>query len=105
MENKNKQKPKLSYKNINRTFGIVVFVLVFLFTFFFSFYKGDLELIIIGSVFGGTIALTLIAWLVTILVFRHKLEANDPNKQKVKQALDKIEQERKEESKKKNGEH
>lgn len=94
MEDKNKQKPKLTVKKINKAFGLAIFVLVFIFTFLWTLeptihaHPG-----ILWSVAAGVVGLTGIAWLVTALVVKSKIDKADENKQKIKQALSKLKKE------------
>lgn len=98
MENKNKKKPKLTVKNINTTFGAIIFVLVFLFTFLVTSNELREKWVILIAVFGSLVGAAGIAWLTTYLVFKKKQEKADPNKQKINQALEELkkEQEKKE---------
>lgn len=87
MENKNTWWSKLNVKNINTTFGIVVFVLVFVFTFLVTSSELKQHWVILISVFGGVLALIIIAWVVLALLVTKKKKANDPNQQKIEQAI------------------
>lgn len=78
---------KLTVKTVNRTFGIVIFVLVFLFTFLFGFeFKEQWKLLL--EIFCPIIGAVGIAWLVIALIVYKRNKINDPNQQKIKQALD-----------------
>lgn len=99
MENKNKAKQPITIKKLNRAFGIAAFVLVFVFTFALIDETVKSHMAVWGIALGCSIAALGIAWLITILVFKNKQDKNDPNKQKIKQALDSIEKEQKEKQK------
>ena len=100
MENKNKVKSKLTVKNISKTFGVIIFILVFLFTFLVTSNDLKQHWIILLSVFGSAVLAAIITWVIMILVVKHKADKNDPNKQKIKQALEKLEEDKKEENNK-----
>lgn len=97
---KSKFKDKLTVKNINKTFGALIFVLVFVFTFLFTSSELKQHWPILLSVFGGVILLAGIVWLVLVLWIRQKTIKNDANKQKINQALKKPKEDAIEESKK-----
>ncbi|MCQ2748248.1 MAG: hypothetical protein MJ223_03330 [Mycoplasmoidaceae bacterium] len=50
---------------------------------------------IITAVFGAVIAAAAIAWVVTYFVLKNKQYKEDPNKQKIDKALEKLEEQRK----------
>lgn len=100
MENKKKEKPKLTIANINKTFGAAIFVLVFIFTFLVT--SNDLRehWVILLSVFGGVVAAGIIAWVTMILILRNRKKASDPNKIKIDEALRRQKEEQKQKDKK-----
>ena len=78
---------KLTVKTVNGTFGIIIFVLVFLFTFLFGFeFKTQWKLLL--EIFGPLVGAVGIAWLTIGLIVWKRNKTNDPNQQKIKQALD-----------------
>ncbi|XQP55942.1 MAG: hypothetical protein ACOQNY_00905 [Mycoplasmoidaceae bacterium] len=87
MENKNTWWSKLNVKNISKTFGVVVFVLVFVFTFLVTSSELKQHWVILLSVFGGVLALVIIAWVGLVLIVKKKKRDNDPNQQKIEQAI------------------
>lgn len=87
MENKNTWWSKLNVKNISKTFGVVVFVLVFVFTFLVTSSELKQHWVILLSVFGGVLALVIIAWVGLVLLVKKKKRDNDPNQQKIEQAI------------------
>lgn len=97
---KNKFKDKLTVKNISKTFGAIIFVLVFVFTFLVTSNELRQHWVILLSVFGSLVLAAGIVWLVMALVVKHKKDKADTNKQTIKKALDKLEEEAKKEKNK-----
>ncbi|XQP55058.1 MAG: hypothetical protein ACOQNV_02900 [Mycoplasmoidaceae bacterium] len=102
MINKNKILNKLTYSNVNKTFGAILFVLVFIFTFLLT--TNDTALnsakTIILIVFGSVMGLFALCWGGLILIVWHHKKSTDVNKQKIDKALDKLKEDAVEESKK-----
>lgn len=100
MINKNKILDKLTYSNVNKTFGAIMFVLVFIFTFLLT--ANDLKpyQTIVLIVFGAVMGLFALCWVGLILIVRHHKRSKDVNKQKIDKALDKLKEQAIEESKK-----
>ena len=100
MINKNKILDKLTYSNVNKTFGAILFVLVFIFTFLLT--VGDFKphqttiLIVFGSVMG----FFALCWGGLILLVWHHKKSSDVNRKKIDKALDKLKEDAIEESKK-----
>lgn len=97
---KNKFKDKLTVKNISKTFGAIIFVLVFVFTFLVTSNELRQHWVILLAVFGSLVLAAGIVWLVMALVVKHKKDKTDTNKQTIKKALDKLEEEAKKEKNK-----
>ncbi len=92
-QNKTKLKDKLTVKNINKTFPIIIFVLVFIFTFLATSNELRQHWVILLSVFGGAVLLVGLTWLIMGLVIWKKAKNNDENQKKIKQALKKLKEE------------
>lgn len=99
MINKNKFIDKLTVKNINTTFGLIVFVLVFLFTFFLTANEFANHKLIILAVFGSIILATIAVWVALALIIHKRIKSKDINKQKIDKALDKLQEDAIEEGK------
>lgn len=99
MKIKDKLLSKLTIKNVNQILGITIFVLVFLFTFLFSFeFKQQWPILL--AVFGPLVLLIAIIWIVLVVWIKKTTKSKDINQQKIDKALEKLEQEAREESKK-----